>query len=281
MDVGFIGLGAMGRPMARNLAAAGHRVLAWNRSPAEAPEGVTLGGSPEQLAELAGVVFVMVTDAAAVEEVLFGEAGWVAGARPGSVVIQCSTIGPTATKRIAARVEAAGLHFLDAPVSGSVKPAENAQLVILGGGDQALFDRYQSLFEAIASRTVVFGPVGSGSAAKLAVNGLLVSVIAAAGETMSWLVEQEPGIDVKTFASVIERISPLASARAETIAGSAAKGGFSLRQAAKDIELVVGEFGPAEVMTAVRELTRGGLALGFGDLDLACLGATVRSRRAS
>ncbi|MFH1329329.1 MAG: NAD(P)-dependent oxidoreductase [Actinomycetota bacterium] len=281
MDVGFIGLGAMGRPMARNLAATGNRVLAWNRSPAEAPEGVGLVESPAQLAEAADVVFLMVSDAAAVEEVLFGPLGWVEAARPGATVIQCSTIGPAAIRRIAGRIEEAGLTLLDAPVSGSVKPAEKRELVILGGGDQALFDRYQPLFEAISTRTVVFGPVGSGSAAKLAVNGLLVSVIAAAAESVSWLSAQEPGLDVATFASVIERISPLAAARAQTMAGSAAAGGFSLRQAAKDMELVVGEFGPAEVMTAVRELTRGGLALGFSDLDVACLGATVRSRRVS
>ena len=278
MDVGFMGLGAMGRPMARNLAKAGLRVLAWNRSPIEPPEGVTLVGSPRAVGELTEVAFLMVSDADAVEQVLFGEDGWTARAKPGSVVIQSSTIGPSAAGRIGSRVEAAGFGFLDAPVSGSVKPAENAQLTILGGGDQVLFDRYQSLLEAIASRTVVFGPTGSGSAAKLAVNGLLVSVIAAAAESLSWLIGRQPDLDVKVFASVIERISPLASARAETISGTAAAGGFSLRQAAKDMELVGEEFGAGGVMGSVRSLTRAGLDLGVGDLDIACLGAVVRSR---
>ena len=278
MDVGFMGLGAMGRPMARNLAKAGLRVLAWNRSPIEPPEGVTLVGSPRAVGELTEVAFLMVSDADAVEQVLFGEDGWTARAKPGSVVIQSSTIGPSAAGRIGSRVEAAGFGFLDAPVSGSVKPAENAQLTILGGGDQVLFDRYQSLLEAIASRTVVFGPTGSGSAAKLAVNGLLVSVIAAAAESLSWLIGRQPDLDVKEFASVIERISPLASARAETISGTAAAGGFSLRQAAKDMELVGEEFGAGGVMGSVRSLTRAGLDLGVGDLDIACLGAVVRSR---
>jgi 3-hydroxyisobutyrate dehydrogenase-like beta-hydroxyacid dehydrogenase len=281
MDVGFMGLGAMGRPMARNLAKAGHHVLAWNRSPLESPEGVTLVDSPQTVGRETQVAFLMVSAADAVEEVLFGEGGWAAGAKPGSVVIQSSTIGPTAAGRIASRVEAAGLGFLDAPVSGSVKPAENAQLTILGGGDQALFDRYQSLFEAIASRTVVFGPIGSGSAVKLAVNGLLVSVIAAAAESLSWLIGGQPDLDVELFASVIERISPLASARAETIAGSAAAGGFSLRQAAQDMERVSEEFGAGGVMGSVRGLTRAGLDLGVGDLDIACLGAVVRSRGTS
>ena len=278
MDVGFIGLGDMGRPMTRNLATAGHRVLAWNRSAIEAPEGVTLVESAQAVGEQAEVAFVMVSAADAVEEVLFGEAGWALGAKPDSVVIQSSTIGPAAARRIGSRIEAAGRRFLDAPVSGSVKPAENAQLTILGGGDQELFDRYQSLFEAIAKRTVVFGAVGSGSSAKLAVNGLLVSVIAAAAESLSWLVEREPDIDVEVVASVMERISPLASARAEAIAGSASTGGFSLRQAAKDMELVGEEFGSGGVMEAVRGITRAGLELGNGDLDVACLGSVVRSR---
>jgi 3-hydroxyisobutyrate dehydrogenase-like beta-hydroxyacid dehydrogenase len=278
MDVGFIGLGAMGRPMARNLATAGYRVLAWNRSPIEAPDGVTLVESPRTVGERTEVAFVMVSAADAVEEVLFDESGWALGAKPGSVVIQSSTVGPTAARRIGTRVEAAGRRFLDAPVSGSVKPAENAQLTILGGGDQELFDRYRSLFEAIAKRTVVFGTIGSGSSAKLAVNGLLVSVIAAAAESLSWLIDREPDIDVESFASVIERISPLASARAEAIAGSASAGGFSLRQAAKDMEMVGAEFGSGGVMEAVRAITRAGLDLGKGELDIACLGSVVRSR---
>lgn len=278
MDVGFIGLGAMGRPMARNLATAGYRVLAWNRSPIKAPDGVTLVESPRTVGERTEVAFVMVSAADAVEEVLFDESGWALGAKPGSVVIQSSTVGPTAARRIGTRVEAAGRRFLDAPVSGSVKPAENAQLTILGGGDQELFDRYRSLFEAIAKRTVVFGTIGSGSSAKLAVNGLLVSVIAAAAESLSWLIDREPDIDVEAFASVIERISPLASARAEAIAGSASAGGFSLRQAAKDMEMVGAEFGSGGVMEAVRGITRAGLDLGKGELDIACLGSVVRSR---
>lgn len=134
MDVGFIGLGAMGRPMAANLAAAGHRVVAWNRSPVEPPEGVVLGKSPRHLAKEAPVVFTMLTDGPAVEAVLFGEDGWVSGAAAGGTVVQTSTIGPTAVGPIAVRLESAGLHLLDAPVSGSVKPAINRELVILGGG---------------------------------------------------------------------------------------------------------------------------------------------------
>ncbi len=278
MDVGFIGLGDMGRPMARNLAAAGHRVLAWNRSPIEAPDGVALVESAQAVGEQTGVAFVMVSAADAVEEVLFDGAGWASGAKPGSAVIQSSTIGPAAARRIGSRVEAGGRRFLDAPVSGSVKPAENAQLTILGGGDQELFDRYESLFGAIGKRTVVFGTIGSGSSAKLAVNGLLVSVIAAAAESLSWLVDHEPDIDVDLVASVMERISPLAAARAGAIAGSASSGGFSLRQAAKDMELVGEEFGSGGVMEAVRRITRAGLELGNGDLDVACLGSVVRSR---
>lgn len=278
MDVGFMGLGAMGRPMAANLAGAGHRVVAWNRSPIEAPEGVDLVGSPKAVGEQTEVAFVMVSAADAVEEVVFGENGWADGARPGSVLIQSSTIGAAAAERIGARVAAVGFDFLDAPVSGSVKPAEDAQLTILGGGDQASFDRYQSLFDAVSKRTVVFGPVGSGSVAKLGVNGFLVAVIAAASESLSWLHEADPEIDITTFASVIERISPLAAARAESITGEAPAGGFSLRQAAKDMELVGEEFGSGGVMEAVRGLTRSGLELGFGELDVSCLGAVVRNK---
>lgn len=278
MEIGFIGLGAMGRPMARNLARAGHRVIAWNRSPVEAPEGVELADSAAAVGEQTGVAIVMVSGADAVEEVVFGERGWATTAKPGSVLVQSSTIGPTAARRIGARLEAAGYHFLDAPVSGSVKPAESAELVILGGGDPALFERLESVFDAISKRTVLFGPIGSGSIAKLGVNGLLVSVVAAAAESISWMGERDPELDVSAFASVIERISPLAAARAESLAGEAPVGGFSLRQAAKDMELVGDEFGSAGVMEAVRKLTRAGLEMGFADRDVSCLGAVVRDK---
>jgi 3-hydroxyisobutyrate dehydrogenase-like beta-hydroxyacid dehydrogenase len=277
-DVGFIGIGAMGRPMSANLAKAGHRVIAWNRSVITPPDGVTLVESARAVAAQTDVAFVMVSDRTAVEEVLFGKGGWIEGARPGAVIIQSSTIGPTATELIAARVAAAGFGFLDAPVSGSVKPAETAQLTILGGGDQAVFGRYQSLFDAIAAKTVVFGGIGSGSAAKLVVNGLLVSVIAAAAEGLSWLAARAPEVDVATVASAFERISPLAATRAGAIAGDAPTGGFSLRQAAKDMELVCTEFGDAAVMEAVRALSRKGLDMGLKDRDVACLGAVVRDR---
>ncbi len=105
-----------------------------------------------------------------------------------------------------------------------------------------------------------------------------MSVIAAAAESLSWATGRDPHLDVSTLASVMERISPLAAARAETIAGDAAAGGFSLRQAAKDMELVGEEFGAVTVMEAVRSLTRAGLELGLGDLDVASLGAVVRSK---
>lgn len=278
MDVGFIGLGAMGRPMARNLAKAGHRVQGWNRSPVPAPDGVALVDSPRTVGEQTEIAFVMVSNAGAVEQVLFGEQGWVGGAQPGSVLVQSSTIGVAATEDIGSRVEAAGLRFLDAPVSGSVVPAEGARLTVLGGGDQGVFDELESVFSAISTRVVVFGPIGSGSAAKLAVNGLLISVIAAAAESLSWLTGRLPGVDVESFASVIERISPLASARAKSIAGDASSGGFSLRQAAKDMELVGEELGGHGVMGAVRELTRAGLEMGLADLDVACLGQVARRR---
>jgi 3-hydroxyisobutyrate dehydrogenase-like beta-hydroxyacid dehydrogenase len=280
MDVGFIGLGAMGRPMARNLAAAGHRVVAWNRSPAEAPDGVTILESPRRLAQEATSVFVMVSDTAAVEEVLFGPEGWTRGAQPGSVVIQCSTIGPKATEDFSRRLEAVGLHLLDAPVGGSVKPAVEGTLVVLGGGDPVLFDRYRPLFDAIASRTVVFGAAGAGSAVKLAFNGLLLATLGAAAECASWLVAREPGLDLAAFSSVIERISLAASLRLPTLVGQAPAGGFSLRLATKDLALLDAELGDAYLMPAVLEMARAGLALGLGELDVASLGATARSRAA-
>lgn len=277
MKIGFIGLGAMGRPMARNLASAGHEVVAWNRTLGVTVEGVGLAESAAAVGASAEPTVVMVSEEAAVRQVLFGPDGWCAGAAPDDTVIQSSTIGPQAASRVAADLAARGFRMLDAPVSGSVKPAEAGQLTVLGGGEPAEFERFESLFAAIAARTVVFGPVGAGSAVKLAVNGILISVVAAAAEALTWLIDTEPEVSLDELATVLERISPIVFSRTPAIAGSAPSGGFSLQQVAKDMELVR-TLVPGSVLAAVADLASEAVAQGLADRDLAALGEAARRR---
>lgn len=274
MDVGFIGLGAMGRPMAANLAAAGHDVVAWNRSPVEAPDGVRLVDGPGAVASETEATFVMVSDEAAVRDVVLGEGGWITGASDGDVLIQSSTIGPEAVRRLGTDLDPVAL--VDAPVSGSARVAPERQLTVLAGGEPDVIARVQSLLDAVSSRTVVFGGIGTGSAVKLLVNGLLITSIAAAAEAFAWLASTEPDVSVDDVSSVVERISPIAARRAPALLGDPPQDGFALTHVLKDIGLLSDAATDAAVLAAVRDRCRAAVDGGLGDFDLAALGAAVR-----
>jgi 3-hydroxyisobutyrate dehydrogenase len=280
MDVGFVGLGAMGRPMAGNIAAAGHRVRAWNRSPVSAPEGVELVGSPAEVATASAVTVVMVTDEQAVRAVLFGQDGWVAGAGDGALLVQSSTIGPHASRDVARSCAEQGVRFVDAPVSGSVGPAREGALTVLAGGDDDDLADAAPVFDTVAKTVVHCGGVGTGSAVKLAVNAVLVTAMAGAAEALTWLVEAELDLAVDTVAPVLERISPLVARRAGALVGEAPEDGFSLAHVAKDMDLVVGAMAPALVLEAVRAAARGAVDGGLADRDVSALGMAARRRRA-
>jgi 3-hydroxyisobutyrate dehydrogenase-like beta-hydroxyacid dehydrogenase len=143
--LGFIGLGTMGTPMARNLLRGGHAVTVWSRRPeAMAPllaAGATAGESPAHVAAGSDIVMTMVTDTRAVEEVVLGEEGIARGARRGTLVVDHSTIDPEGTRRIAGELEARGVEMLDAPVSGGSAAAEAGTLAIMVGGATAALGR--------------------------------------------------------------------------------------------------------------------------------------------
>lgn len=279
MDVGFLGLGAMGRPMASNLAAAGHRVVGWNRTPGAAPDGIEVAASPAAAAAATPVTVVMVSDEPAVRAVLFGPQGWVEGARPGDVVVLGSTIGPTSARDIASDLAARGFRMVDAPVSGSVGPAEQGALVILASGDGPLLEELGPLFAPLGTRPVQLGPVGTGSAVKLAVNAILVAVVAAAGEALTWLDETEPDVSVTDLAPVLERLSPLVAKRAGALVAEPSAGGFSILHASKDLALVQQAMSPADVLEAVARTAGRAAEAGLADADVSALGAAARARR--
>jgi 3-hydroxyisobutyrate dehydrogenase-like beta-hydroxyacid dehydrogenase len=279
MDVGMIGLGAMGAPMAENLARAGHHVRAWNRTRGGAPEGVELTDTPAMLGSTCEVVLVMVADEDAVRQVLFGPDGATAEARPGLTVVQSSTIGPDAARAIAAELDGLGIACIDAPVSGSVAPARAGELTVLAGGEAEHIDALAPVFDAIASKVLHLGPVGTGSAAKLVVNATLIAVMAAAGETLTWAADAEPELSQAALATALERVSPLAAKRADALTGDAPLGGFALRHVVKDLDLITAAMAPAGVLAAVRELALEAVAGGLGDRDVSALGRAARHHR--
>lgn len=278
-DVGFLGLGAMGRPMASNLARAGHRVVGWNRSPTEAPAGVELLGTPAEVAGRARVTVVMVSDAAAVRAVLFGQDGWLEGARAGDVVVLSSTVGPAEMRAIAEELGQREVRVVDAPVSGSVTPAVQGALTVLAGGDDDLLDSLAPLFEPLAKVVLRCGPVGAGSAVKLVVNATLVSVLAAAGEALTWLVDAEPEASVEAVTQALQRVSPLAAARVPALVAQPPDGQFRLGHVVKDLRLVLDAMAPAPVLEAALVAAREAVEQGYGDADVSALGVAARARR--
>ncbi len=185
MNVGFIGLGVMGRPMALHLQRAGHELFVWARRPASV-EGLpaSLCASPAELGRRCEVVFTMVTSSRDVESVCLGKDGLIEGMAPGAVVVDCSTIAPDAARRIAARLGEKQIEMLDAPVSGGAQGAIDATLAIMVGGKAAVLARVLPLLECLGQRIVHVGPNGAGQVAKACNQMIMVAAIQAAAEAM-------------------------------------------------------------------------------------------------
>ncbi len=178
MRVGFVGLGTMGGAMAANVAMAGYQVTAWNRTPGRAADlhelGVELAASPAAVASASDIIVTIVSDTPDVEAVLFGEGGVAAGAPAGSLVIDMSTISPSATRDFAARLAGQGVGMLDAPVSGGSEGAKKGTLSIFVGGEAADFERARPVLAAMGTTITHVGPIGSGQAVK-AVNQVILA----------------------------------------------------------------------------------------------------------
>jgi 2-hydroxy-3-oxopropionate reductase len=179
MNIAFIGLGIMGKPMTLNLQKAGHTVFVHGRRPESmaplAEAGCTACTSPAAAASQADITIVMVSDTPDVGQVLFGPQGVAEGARAGSVVVDMSTISPTATRAFAEKLQARGIEMLDAPVSGGDVGAINATLSIMVGGKPEVFERVKPVFEAMGKNIVRVGDIGAGQVAK-ACNQIVVAV---------------------------------------------------------------------------------------------------------
>lgn len=190
MNVGFIGLGLMGRPMALNLIKAGHTLHVWSRRSASMQPLLDAGalgyGNAADLARQADVVISMVADAPDVEQVALGPMGVSEGARPGLIFVDMSTIAPAAAQSIATRLADKGISMLDAPVSGGEIGAINAGLTIMVGGEAHAFDKVRPLFEAMGKTVSLIGDSGAGQVAK-ACNQILTGVgVAAVAEALNF-----------------------------------------------------------------------------------------------
>ena len=197
LKLGYIGLGIMGRPAAINLLKAGYQVYIWARRKASMDPVAAAGGKacsgPRAVAEQADVIFTNVSDTADVKQVVLGEDGIIQGARPGSVVVDMSTISPAATRAMAERLAEGGVQMLDAPVSGGEQGAIDGTLSIMVGGDAGAFERVRPMFEVMGKNIVHIGPSGAGQVTKACNQVVIAQTIAAVGE--AFVLAKASGVD--------------------------------------------------------------------------------------
>ena len=282
MRIAVLGTGIMGAPMARNLAAAGHEVSAWNRSREKATplaeHGVSVAGSVAEAVAGAEVVVTMLADAPAVEAVADDEA---LGALDGGVLAQMSTIGLAATERLAQRAAAAGVPFVDAPVSGTKQPAEQGTLLVLASGPEDVRARVAPVFDAVGAKTVWLGEAGSGQRLKLVLNTWLLGMTEALAEAIA--LAEGLGVDPRTFLETIDGApigAPYAQLKGPMMIDGEFPPAFPLDLAAKDAGLALEAAEQAGLrlgaLAAVAAQMRRASADGHGDEDMA---ATIHASR--
>ncbi|HEY7126000.1 MAG TPA: NAD(P)-dependent oxidoreductase [Ktedonobacterales bacterium] len=205
--VGLIGVGIMGKPMARNLLKAGFPLTIYARHPEKVQDvvasGAALAASSRAVAEASDVVITMLPNSPEVEEVVLGVGGVLEGARPGLIVVDMSTIAPEASQKFAQRCAAQGVSFLDAPVSGGSNGAEAGTLTIMVGGDAQAFEQCRPVLEAMGSKEKIFhvGPSGSGEVVKVANNLLCGAISAATAEAL--VLGVKAGVSTEMLAKII------------------------------------------------------------------------------
>jgi 2-hydroxy-3-oxopropionate reductase len=197
INVGFIGLGIMGAPMALNLVGGGYPLWVYDRR-AEAVAPLAAGGarvcaSPEEAAGTADIIFIMVSDTREVEEVILGPSGVLAGSRPNAAVVVMSTVSPEAARSLAEKLAARGVGMLDAPVSGGEPEAVSGNLTIMAGGKPDVFERVKPLFERLGKNIVHVGPGGAGQLAKAC--NQIVATLALEGVAEAFAFARKNGVD--------------------------------------------------------------------------------------
>ena len=243
-QVGFIGLGIMGRGMARNLLKAGFKVCVWNRTASKmdelAAEGATKAASPADLAAQSDVVITCVSDTPDVEAVILGDDGVIHGLRPGALVIDMSTISPHATREIARKLAGKGAHMLDAPVSGGSEGAAKGTLTIMVGGEAGQVARAMPVLQAMGKTITHVGGHGDGQMVKLVNQILVVGNCLAMCEAL--LFAQAGGLDLR---KAFEAVAPgaagswMLSQRGPQILNRDWRPGFTIDLQQKDVRLVL------------------------------------------
>jgi 3-hydroxyisobutyrate dehydrogenase/glyoxylate/succinic semialdehyde reductase len=284
-QLGFIGLGIMGSRMAANLLKAGQPLAVYNRTPEKAralrDAGAAWADSPSALAVQSDVLFTMLATPDAVEASALGEGGFLKAMRPGTIWVDCSTVNPSFSRRMAAAASQMGVRTLDAPVAGSKGPAENGQLLFLAGGDAADVDACQPYFKVMGRQVIHAGDHGAGCAFKMVFNLLLGQSMIAFAEALvlgeSLGLERDMLFDSLTGAIVV---APSATGKRAKIEGGHYEADFPLQWMQKDLELAAlsayEQKVALPVTNVVKEIYQLANRRGMGTLDLSAIYAFLR-----
>lgn len=240
--IGWIGLGKMGIPMSGNLIKAGYPVTVYNRTRSKdaalIAQGATTVDTPSALIQKTGIVFIMVSDDGAIRELFTSEEGLLHAKATGKIIINMSTVSPAISKEMAALCGQQGNHYLDAPVSGSVKQAEEGQLVIMAGGEEKVFEQVKPVLQRLGKLALRVGDVGAGNTAKLAINTLLG--FHAQGLAEAVLFARKNGIAEKDLFALINNSAlgnVFAKIKGDAILQQNYQAAFALKHIAKDLRL--------------------------------------------
>jgi len=283
MDIGFIGLGIMGSRMAKNLLRA-NRVAVWNRSPeparALAAAGATVAATPADLAASADVVALCVATPAAVEAVAEGPQGFLAGLRPGALVIDFSTVGPATARRLAEACAARDARFLACPVTGSKGGAESGTLVLMAGGAPEAFAAAKPVLDLVGAKAIHVGTVEQACTVKLVGNLVLAHMLEALAEGTT--LAARAGVPFETLLSVMQSAvyaSKFWDFKGQALAARDFSTNFSVALMHKDLSLALAlgqELGvPLPGTATIRELYQQAKAQGLGELDIVATAAIV------
>jgi len=280
-SVGFLGLGIMGVAMARNLVNSGKfTVYVWNRTASKCAElvkeGAIAASTPAEVVQKCDVTFAMLADPSAALQAALGPDGAVAGITAGKAYVDMSTVDENTAKQIAAAVAEKGGRFLEAPVSGSKKPAIDGQLIILAAGDEGLYKECAMAFDIMGKKSLYLGPVGGGARMKLVVNMIMGSMMGAFCEGMA--LADKAGLSQGDLLEVLglgAMANPMFSLKGPSLMQREYPPAFPLKHQQKDLRLAIAlgdDLGqPLPVAAAANEAFKEAKTKGFGDADFAAV----------
>ncbi|CAI0459369.1 unnamed protein product [Linum tenue] len=288
MEIGFLGLGIMGKAMSMNLIKKGFKVTVWNRTLSRCDElvemGASVGETPAAVVKKCKITIAMVSDPAAALSVVFDKDGVLEEISSGKGYVDMSTVDPETSSKISEAITSKGGSFVEAPVSGSKQPAEAALLVILAAGDKALYEEAIPAFNAMGKKSFYLGPIGNGARMKLVVNMIMGSMMNAFSEGI--VLADRSGLNPSDLLDVLDLgaiATPMFKGKGPNMIKSNFSPAFPLKHQQKDMRLALalGDENAVSmpIAAAANEAFKKARSMGLGDLDFSAVHEVVKQHK--